>query len=59
MNEDTPPAAAANDDEETREDGFDAHDDAVLAADATGMLAGERLITEAVIEEALETGEQR
>ena len=28
-------------DEEIREDAFDQHDDAVLAADATGMLAGE------------------
>lgn len=34
------------------EDIFDKHDDAVLAADDTGMLAGEKLITMAEIAEA-------
>lgn len=32
---------------------LDAHDDAVMAADDTGMLAGERLITIAETEEPL------
>jgi hypothetical protein len=49
----------ATDDEETREDVFDQHDDAVIAADATGMLAGERLITNAEIADGLATGEDR
>lgn len=46
------------DDEDTRETVFDTHDDAVIAADATGMLAGERMITNAEIDEALE-GDRR
>jgi len=55
MNDDRSPADdAATEEDETREDVFDKHDDAVIAADATGMLAGERLITNAEIEEALE-----
>ena len=54
MNDDRSPDDVTTDDEETREDVFDQHDDAVIAADATGMLAGERLITNAEIEEALE-----
>jgi len=54
MNDDRSPDDVTTDDEETREDVFDQHDDAVIAADATGMLAGERLITNAEINEALE-----
>lgn len=55
MNDDRSPADdAATEEDDTREDVFDQHDDAVIAADATGMLAGERLITNAEIEEALE-----
>jgi hypothetical protein len=55
MNDDRSPADdLTTDDEETREDAFDRHDDAVIAADATGMLAGERLITNAEIDQALE-----
>ena len=49
----------ATDDEETRENAFDQHDDAVIAADATGMLAGERLITNAEIEDGLSSGDER
>jgi len=55
MNDDRSPADdAATEEDDTREDVFDQHDDALIAADATGMLAGERLITNAEIEEALE-----
>ncbi len=36
------------------EDDLDKYDDAVIAADATGMLASEKLITDAGIEEGLE-----
>ncbi|HEX3463603.1 MAG TPA: hypothetical protein VHS78_06070 [Candidatus Elarobacter sp.] len=58
MNDDRSTADDADtDDEATREDAFDQHDDAVLAADATGMLAGERLITNAEIDEALNPGD--
>ncbi|HTD34145.1 MAG TPA: hypothetical protein VK665_10820 [Candidatus Elarobacter sp.] len=42
-------------DEPTRDDESDELDDAVIAADATGMLAGERLITNAEIEAGLES----
>jgi hypothetical protein len=35
------------------EDRDEDRDEAVIAADATGMIAGERLITEAEIEEGL------
>lgn len=41
------------DGEPAREDVLDKYDDGVIAADATGMLAGEKLITEAEIEEGL------
>jgi hypothetical protein len=41
-------------DDTTDETESDTHDDAVLAADDTGMLAGERLITVTEIEEGLE-----
>jgi hypothetical protein len=51
------PDATAADDDATREDALDKYDDGVLAADATGMLAGERLITQAEIEAGLEGGE--
>lgn len=55
MNDDRSPADdATTEEDDTREDVFDTHDDAVIAADATGMLAGERMITNAEIEEALE-----
>ncbi|HEV3086604.1 MAG TPA: hypothetical protein VGX96_05190 [Candidatus Elarobacter sp.] len=41
-------------DDATREDDpADKYDDAVMAADATGMLAGEKLITDVEIEEGL------
>ena len=43
---------ATNDSVDTGEDELD---DAVIAADDTGMLAGERLITVAEIEEAQES----
>ena len=43
-------------DAETHEDLLDKFDDAVIAADATGMVAGERLITEADIAEGLGEG---
>jgi len=36
------------------EDVLDEYDDAVIAADATGMLASEKLITDAGIEQGLE-----
>jgi hypothetical protein len=42
-------------DETARDDESDELDDAVIAADATGMLAGERLITNAEIEAGLES----
>jgi hypothetical protein len=58
MNDDATAQDAANDEEPSREDGSDRHDDAVIAADATGMLAGERLITVAEIEDGLAGGEQ-
>lgn len=55
MNDDrTADLTASGDDEETREDVLDRFDTPVIAADATGMLAGERLITEGMIEESLE-----
>jgi len=59
MNDDRSTDEIATGDEETREDVFDQHDDAVIAADATGMLAGERLITNAEIEDGLSTGDER
>ena len=40
-------------DEPVEEDVLDNYDDAVIAADATGMLASEKLITDAGIEEGL------
>jgi hypothetical protein len=42
------------DDETFQEDVLDKYDDAVIAADATGMLASEKLITDVEIEEGLE-----
>jgi hypothetical protein len=51
-----PDATGSDADEETHEDILDRYDDAVIAADATGMVAGERLITEAEIEEGLGEG---
>ena len=45
--------------EPTRENALDRHDDAVIAADATGMLAGERFITETEIEEGLDGRDAR
>ncbi|HEY0613323.1 MAG TPA: hypothetical protein VGC96_01735 [Candidatus Elarobacter sp.] len=56
MNDDPSTADLDTDDEPIQEDILDKHDDAVLAADATGMLAGERLITQAEIEEGLADG---
>jgi hypothetical protein len=46
-------------DEPVEDDAADRYDEPVLAADATGMLAGEKLITEAEIEEGLEGGDGR
>ena len=52
MNDDR---AISDSDEEPADGGvLDQYDDAVIAADDTGMLAGERLITVAEIEEGLE-----
>ncbi len=55
MNDDRPtsdPDEAALDADEPTDGGkMDEYDDAVLAADATGMLAGERMITVAAIEQ--------
>ena len=48
------PDPTAADDDTTREDVLDKFDDAVIAADATGMLAGEKLITQVEIEHGLE-----
>jgi hypothetical protein len=54
MNERTDTDSDTADDEPVRDDDpMDKYDDAVIAADATGMLAGERLITQAEIEEGL------
>jgi hypothetical protein len=57
MTDDPTPGPDATDvdaaDAETREDILDKFDDAVIAADATGMVAGERLITDAEIEAGL------
>jgi len=50
---------AETDIQPTREDALDRHDDAVIAADATGMLAGERFITETEIEEGLDGRDSR
>jgi hypothetical protein len=47
------PDDAADDEPIRDDDPMDKYDDAVLAADATGMLAGERLITQTEIEEGL------
>lgn len=41
----------------TEENGLDRYDDAVIAADATGMLAGEKFITDSEIEGGLESGD--
>ena len=46
-----------NDDIDTTEETGDELDDAVIAADDTGMLQGERLITVAETEEGLEGGD--
>jgi hypothetical protein len=52
MNDD---AAATDADEEPTDGGLaDEYDDAVIAADDTGMLSGERLITVTEIEQGLE-----
>jgi hypothetical protein len=51
-----PDATDVDADAETNEDVLDKYDDAVMAADATGMVAGERLITEAEIDEGLGEG---
>jgi hypothetical protein len=48
----TPDATDVSNDDYNENDPMDKYDDAVLAADATGMLAGERLITVAEIAEA-------
>jgi hypothetical protein len=57
MNEDTPDAADVDSgDEATGEDVLDKYDQSVIAADDTGMLAGERTITVAEIEEGLAGG---
>ena len=57
MENDADPAGLdAQGDEPVQEDILDRYDDAVIAADATGMIAGERLITVAEIEEGLQTG---
>ncbi|HEY0393262.1 MAG TPA: hypothetical protein VGD01_02085 [Candidatus Elarobacter sp.] len=44
---------AAGDEAVRDDDPMDKYDDAVIAADATGMLAGERLITQTEIAEGL------
>ena len=52
MNDDR--AISDADDEPADGGALDEHDDAVIAADDTGMLSGERLITMAEIEHGLE-----
>jgi hypothetical protein len=45
----------SEEDTDTRDDDpLDKYDEPVLAADATGMLAGEKLITDVEIEEGLQ-----
>jgi hypothetical protein len=60
MNDDgsteAPDATDVDADAETHEDVLDKYDDAVIAADDTGMLGGERDITLAEIEEGLGEG---
>ncbi|MBV8298011.1 MAG: hypothetical protein JO083_00420 [Candidatus Eremiobacteraeota bacterium] len=50
----TPTGDDASGDEPAADEGLDRYDEPVLAADATGMLAGEKLITDAEIEEGLD-----
>jgi hypothetical protein len=52
MNDDR--TAPESDDQPTDGGPMDRFDDAVIAADDTGMLAGERLITVVEVEEGLE-----
>jgi hypothetical protein len=47
------PDLAADEEPIRDDDPMDKYDDAVIAADATGMLAGERLITQTEIDEGL------
>ncbi|MEA2689775.1 MAG: hypothetical protein QOJ39_3378 [Candidatus Eremiobacteraeota bacterium] len=56
MNDDRSAADIDDDTDEEPTDGgkLDEYDDAVIAADDTGMLAGERLITVTEIEEGLQ-----
>ena len=54
MNDDTASDIDTTDDEPADGGILDEYDDAVIAADDTGMLAGERLIVQAELEEGLE-----
>jgi hypothetical protein len=59
MNEDTTTPNLNDDDDDApiREDAMDQHDEAVIAADDTGMLGGEQLITQMEIERGLRGGD--
>ena len=54
MHDDRTPGPEPAGEEPREEDSLDESDDAVIAADATGMLASERFITRAEIEAGLE-----
>ena len=57
MKDDRSDADVDDGDDGTEEDILDRLDEPVIAADATGMLANEKYITDAEIEEGLENGE--